>query len=435
MVIAVSIASCTASMRADMRSRDGVDALVGVLRLEEFVVELLGDIGVGFAGAEDRVEPRVQRRVDAGRIGVEQLVELGVGRDRTALEQVDGRIGITKRALELLLRHCCPARSPAPLVPGIIGVTHLTRGKIRPASYSNWRRAAASAGAGKRARDHRCRTGCRHLRHDRDAAAARALALARPWAPARAWADAPAWARAAGLAAGALRRVRGAALPVPRAGARWIGASPLSPRGGRRSRPRPDRGDRSRSPLLGRAALVSAATALWSRPTCGMSRWISLVIASRYFPSLGVASVIEMPDAAGAAGAADAVDVVLGVGRHVEVEDVAHRRDIEAARRDVAGDQELQLAVCGSGRASRCGSSGPCRHGARRRREAVALERAGEGRHVALAVAEDDRVGEAVFAADRAGGAPRASLRACRRRGPAAARWSRPPSSGGRLRS
>src|SRR5579872_638874 len=46
--------------------------------------------------------------------------------------------------------------------------------------------------------------------------------------------------------------------------------------------------------------------------------------------------------AAGAAGTADAVDVVLRMGRYVEVEDVADRRDVEAARRDVACNQERQ---------------------------------------------------------------------------------------------
>ena len=49
--------------------------------------------------------------------------------------------------------------------------------------------------------------------------------------------------------------------------------------------------------------------------------------------------------AAGAAGAADAVDVIVGVMRHVEIEDVADRRDVEAARRDVGGDQQRDLAV------------------------------------------------------------------------------------------
>ena len=43
--------------------------------------------------------------------------------------------------------------------------------------------------------------------------------------------------------------------------------------------------------------------------------------------------------AAGAAGAADAVDIVVGVMRDVEIEDMADGGDIEAAGRDVGGDQ------------------------------------------------------------------------------------------------
>src|SRR3569623_337389 len=42
------------------------------------------------------------------------------------------------------------------------------------------------------------------------------------------------------------------------------------------------------------------------------------------------------------AGPADAVDVVLGVGGHGEVEDMAHGRNIEAAGRDVRRDQQLE---------------------------------------------------------------------------------------------
>src|ERR1700749_763951 len=44
--------------------------------------------------------------------------------------------------------------------------------------------------------------------------------------------------------------------------------------------------------------------------------------------------------AARAAGAADAMDIVVGVMRHVEIEDVADLGNIEAARGDVGGDQE-----------------------------------------------------------------------------------------------
>src|SRR5829696_10396429 len=43
-------------------------------------------------------------------------------------------------------------------------------------------------------------------------------------------------------------------------------------------------------------------------------------------------------------GAADAMDIVLGMVRHVEIEDVAHRRDVEAAGGDVARDDEQHLA-------------------------------------------------------------------------------------------
>src|SRR5262245_29384498 len=42
--------------------------------------------------------------------------------------------------------------------------------------------------------------------------------------------------------------------------------------------------------------------------------------------------------AAGATGAADAVHVIVGMIRHVEIEDVADIRDVEAARRDVGRD-------------------------------------------------------------------------------------------------
>src|SRR4029079_2682246 len=48
---------------------------------------------------------------------------------------------------------------------------------------------------------------------------------------------------------------------------------------------------------------------------------------------------------AGARSACDAVDVVVGVMRHVEVEDVAHVGDVEAAGGDVGRDQKLHLAL------------------------------------------------------------------------------------------
>src|SRR5437762_5725004 len=46
-----------------------------------------------------------------------------------------------------------------------------------------------------------------------------------------------------------------------------------------------------------------------------------------------------------AAGAADAVDVVFRDVRQVVVHDVRQRLDVQAPRRDVGGDEHLQLAV------------------------------------------------------------------------------------------
>ena len=60
--------------------------------------------------------------------------------------------------------------------------------------------------------------------------------------------------------------------------------------------------------------------------------------------SRGVTKAIESPRAARAAGAADAVDVGLGVGRDVVVDDVADPLDVEAAGRDVGGDEDVELA-------------------------------------------------------------------------------------------
>ena len=99
--------------------------------------------------------------------------------------------------------------------------------------------------------------------------------------------------------------------------------------------------------------------------------------------------------AAGAAGAADAVDIVLGMDRHVVVEDVADVGNVEAACRDVGGDEIFQLAVA---------KAGEHRHACALVH--VAMQRAGvelvldqrlvELRHLDLAVAEDDRVLQAV---------------------------------------
>src|SRR3979490_2120625 len=59
--------------------------------------------------------------------------------------------------------------------------------------------------------------------------------------------------------------------------------------------------------------------------------------------------------ASGAAGAADAVDIVIGMMRNVEIEDVAHGRNIEAAGGDVGSDEEgnFTLAELGEGGGAR----------------------------------------------------------------------------------
>ena len=101
------------------------------------------------------------------------------------------------------------------------------------------------------------------------------------------------------------------------------------------------------------------------------------------------------PGPPGAPGPSDAVDVILGMDRHVEVEDVAHARDVEAPGGDVRCDQELQLAITELAEdlhpellvevAVQGGGV-----------EAVALQRLCHHVNVPLAVAEDDAVGERV---------------------------------------
>src|SRR3954454_1375815 len=60
--------------------------------------------------------------------------------------------------------------------------------------------------------------------------------------------------------------------------------------------------------------------------------------------------------ASGASGAADAMDIVVGVMRNVEIEDMACGRDVEAAGSDVRGDQQGNFTLaeliqcCGAGR-------------------------------------------------------------------------------------
>ncbi|MNL44746.1 hypothetical protein D3C87_1673410 [compost metagenome] len=92
--------------------------------------------------------------------------------------------------------------------------------------------------------------------------------------------------------------------------------------------------------------------------------------------------------------AADTMHIVFGMHRHVEIEHVAHGRNIKTASGDVTGHQERQLiglecverlhAALLVHVAMQCA-----------RRITMALQRPREGCYVALAVAEDDGVGQA----------------------------------------
>lgn len=98
----------------------GVHALGNVIHpvadfgLQKLVVERFSQIlGRQLSVAENGVDPAVQCRIDAGRIGIKQFKKLWVGRDPAALEQIEGCIGIAKRAFVFLVRHNCPPRPVA----------------------------------------------------------------------------------------------------------------------------------------------------------------------------------------------------------------------------------------------------------------------------------------------------------------------------------
>ena len=71
---------------------------------------------------------------------------------------------------------------------------------------------------------------------------------------------------------------------------------------------------------------------------------MSFSIASRLFLSLRRHQRERRAVLAGAAGAADAVDVIVGVARRLVIEHMADVGNVEPARGDVGGDQELQIA-------------------------------------------------------------------------------------------
>jgi hypothetical protein len=95
-----------------------------------------------------------------------------------------------------------------------------------------------------------------------------------------------------------------------------------------------------------------------------------------------------LPAATGAAGAADAMDVVFGIAWNIEVEDVTHVVDIEAARGYVATHQKPDVALPKAVqhlRALRLREIAVQQP----RIEAVTDQRSVEHTHIALAIAED----------------------------------------------
>ena len=83
--------------------------------------------------------------------------------------------------------------------------------------------------------------------------------------------------------------------------------------------------------------------------TVGSCIWVSgwrvaFSIARSRWRSRGVTKAIESPERPGATRTPDAVDVGLGVGGDVVVDDVADPLDVEAAGRDVGGDEDVELA-------------------------------------------------------------------------------------------
>ena len=131
-------------------------------------------------------------------------------------------------------------------------------------------------------------------------------------------------------------------------------------------------------------------------------------IASIYLPSRERGQHEGRAAAAGAAGAADAVDIIVGMDRHVEIEDMADGGHVQPARRDIAGDQDLEFA--GAETVQRLGAQRLVEIAMDRRGvEAVLDQRLGHDIDIALAVAEDDGV---VAASVRLRGSGGAALRA-----------------------
>src|SRR5437899_2849569 len=93
----------------------------------------------------------------------------------------------------------------------------------------------------------------------------------------------------------------------------------------------------------------------------------------------------------GTAGTADTMNIVLGMDRHVEIEDVRQALDVETARRNIARDQQADLVVLEA--LKRLGALG-LRHVAVQRGDVKAMTRQRflQDVDILLAIAEDDGV-------------------------------------------
>ncbi len=110
---------------------------------------------------------------------------------------------------------------------------------------------------------------------------------------------------------------------------------------------------------------------------------------------MGLAQHERVPFASGAASAANAVNVILGMDRHVEVENVAHIRNVEATSRHIRRDQKADIAAAKAVEGARA-----------HRLIKVAMDGSGvkpvffhgfrQNIYVNLAVAEDNTVGDLV---------------------------------------
>jgi hypothetical protein len=333
---------------------------------------------------------------------------------RLAADADDDRDALPQRAL---LAACCRALQPATRLSVSCGLT-LPGGWTRTDSVAGWRKAP-----GADARPLPAVFACWLADAGRSVRLARRRPIGcRPAAmPPSSWADV---GRQAACAGGGVRRLAADSQAGARR-CRW--ARRAGRRTGRATPARRGRAARARQPArtgdASRALVV--APGVVARRRRGGRRGRS---SSSSMGSISIFFLISLLDVAhhahvvardqrhrqargaGAAGAADAVHVVLGVERHVEVEDRRQVGDVQAARGHVGGHQQVHLAGLEGGQRLQplvLALVAVQRLGA----QAVALERARQARAAELGVDEDERLRQR-----RATSASAAPRHACRRR-------------------